>query len=336
MTPTLCACASSEQGRGHLPHWDSVGRGRHRALRSRGRGRPHTVGAACGGRPARRLVCRLLSTPLCSPACPGVLDQRPLLLAAQGSTVTRRTAGPRGSPDQSSPGHQQQPDPKGGPQYLRQPHFTSSPRVPTGLTSQLNARQRGLCFPSSQPHCGSNDQSSPDRQPQGQRAVSTASELPSPSSCKSTTHISAKDLGIALVVAAPDRSLEQCRPLCPALALPSSGLEAGGAHKSPQLIIQRDASLGAGVWNRASPWALRSPASCSPRDRREAETPHVTPASSRGAHAPAWAAGTGPCPRQWGDSAPEGRAQGRPQLLSSSPSPGDSTGPRPRRPEPAH
>lgn len=160
VTPTLCACASSEQGRGHLPHWDSVGRGRHRALRSRGRGRPHTVGAACGVRPARRLVCRLLSTPLCSPACPGVLDQRPLLLAAQGSTVTqpaRRTAGPRGSPDQSSPGHQQQPDPKGGPQYLRQPHFTSSPRVPTGLTSQLNARQRGLCFPSSQPHCGSND-----------------------------------------------------------------------------------------------------------------------------------------------------------------------------------
>lgn len=161
VTPTLCACASSEQGRGHLPHWDSVGRGRHRALRSRGRGHPHTVGAACGGRPARRLVCRLLSTPLCSPACPGVLDQRPLLLAAQGSTVTRRTAGPRGSPDQSSPGHQQQPDPKGGPQYLRQPHFTSSPRVPTGLTSQLNARQRGLCFPSSQPHCGSNDRARP-------------------------------------------------------------------------------------------------------------------------------------------------------------------------------
>lgn len=179
-------------------------------------------------------------------------------------------------------------------------------------------------------------QSSPDRQPQGQRAVSTASELPSPSSCKSTTHISAKDLGIAPVVAAPDRSLEQCRPLCPALALPSSGLEVGGAHKSPQLTIQRDVSLGAGVWNRASPWALRSPASCSPRDRREAETPHATPASSRGAHAPAWAAGTGPCPRQWGDSAPEGRAQGRPQLLSSSPSPRDSTGPRPRRPEPAH
>lgn len=48
VTPTLCACASSEPGQGHLPHWDSVGRGRHRALRSRGRGHPHRVSIACG------------------------------------------------------------------------------------------------------------------------------------------------------------------------------------------------------------------------------------------------------------------------------------------------
>lgn len=335
MTPTLCACASSEQGRGHLPHWDSVGRGRHRALRSRGRAAPTQSAQPAGGAPPDALFAASLNTPLqpcmsrgAGPApaaagCPGLhchqahgWAQR---LTRSKLARTPAAAGPQGWPTVSEAAtlYQLTPSANGIDEPAERP--AEGPLLPV-LPAPLRVQR----------------QSSPDRQPQGQRAVSTASELPSPSSCKSTTHISAKDLGIAPVVAAPDRSLEQCRPLCPALALPSSGLEAGGAHTSPQLTIQRDASLGAGVWNRASPWALRSPASCSPRDRREAETPHATPASSRGAHAPAWAAGTGPCPRQWGDGAPEGRAQGRPQLLSSSPSPGDSTGPRRRRPEPAH
>lgn len=136
----------------------------------------------------------------------------------------------------------------------------------------------------------------------------------SPPSRKSTTHSSAKDLSTALVMA-PDSSQRNVGPCAPALALPSPGLWGGHSQKPPADHLE-GASLGAGVWNGASVWGLRSPASCS-RTGTGTGTGSRDPASGSGlfSQSPHTRLGcrSSSQPQEVGDSTPKATAQRPPR-----------------------